>query len=518
MRSIKKNPVLLAEQMAAVDRYTIEKIGIPGAVLMEQAGKAVADVCLQQLRPGSSAKVVVLCGCGNNGGDGFVVARRLLGIVPEVKVILLGSVDKLKGDAELNALCWQKLGQKIDLFEASTESDFLTADLIVDALLGTGSKGALRAAYARAAKLINMSNAIVIAVDLPTGVDADTGEVDENAVKAQSTVTFGALKAGLIFSPGREYTGRLHCADIGFPQKAFSAVKNETFLLPNDEIHTLLPSRHPAVFKNKCGQIFVIAGSEGMAGAAALTSTAALRAGGGLVVLGTKPDIIAQLAAHPLEVVKHPLHWQNNSMPAKNLEKFRERLQWADVVAIGPGLGLEDDAEFWLEQVLSYFHGPLIIDADGINLLRNCKDRLKKRRGGTVLTPHPGEFLRLTGRKKDDLPRVPVSVARQFAEEYNAILLLKGAPSLVALPDGKVYINCAGNPGMATAGMGDVLTGIIAGLSGQITLENATILGMFLHSRAADIAAADIDLLSLTAGDVLSYIPQTFKEIRNRYG
>ncbi len=518
MKFLEKKPVLLAAEMAAVDRYTIEEIGIPGAVLMEQAGKAVSDLCRQKLCLTPTATTLVLCGSGNNGGDGFVIARRLLAYAVEIKIILLGSTAKLKGDAKTNADICRRLGQKIIPFESMTEADFLTADLIIDALLGTGSHGALREKYAQAAKFINRSSARVVAVDLPTGVDADNGTADDNAVKADFTVTFGAAKPGLLFSPGCEYAGNLHVADIGFPQKAFAAVNNETFLLPREEMYHLLPRRQKTDFKNKCGQIFIIAGSEGMAGAAILTSSAALRAGAGLVVLAAETAITTQLATNPTEVVKEPLHWQKSTMQTTSLEKFRQRLQWADVVAIGPGLGQSSQAAFYLQEVLQNYHGPLVIDADGLNLLQGKMEILHRRKGGTILTPHPGEFLRLSGLKKEDIPPVPVAVARRFAVENRIILLFKGAPSIIALPDGQVFINCAGNPGMATAGMGDVLTGTIAGLAGQIPLENAALLGMFLHSRAADLAAKEIDQLALTAGDVLSCLAKSIEETRKQHG
>lgn len=501
--------------MAAVDGFAINNIGIPGAVLMEQAGKSVAEICLSLLKGNASKKAIVLCGSGNNGGDGFVVARHLLHKKIDVKVVLLGALEKLQGDAKLNADVWQKLDQKILFFENFPESEYGNADLLVDAMLGTGSRGGLRGAYAKAAMLVNQSPANVVAVDLPTGVDADSGEVDENAIKADVTVTFGAAKPGLLFSPGRECAGNLHVADIGFPPKAFASVHPKTWLLPAGKMGALLPDRHPADFKNKCGQIFIVAGSEGMAGAASLASSAAVRVGAGLVVLATAPTIVAQLAAHPVEVVKEPLHWQEHAMTGESRKRLHTRLQWAHAVAIGPGLGQSAEAKFWLEEILHNYHGPLIIDADGLNLLQGRVDILKKRQGETVVTPHPGEFLRLSGLQKDDLKPVPIEIAREFATHNNVHLLLKGAPSLLAFADGRVYINSAGNPGMATAGMGDVLTGAIIGLAGQMPLPQAALLGMFIHSRAADIAIKSIDPLSLTAGDVISHLSQTFMELRN---
>ncbi|KAA3662576.1 MAG: NAD(P)H-hydrate dehydratase, partial [Calditrichaeota bacterium] len=370
---------------------------------------------------------------------------------------------------------------------------------------------------AKAARFVNQSAAKVVAVDLPTGVDADSGEADENAVRADATITFGAAKPGLLFSPGREYAGTLRIADIGFPPKAIDTVHPNTWHLPKNEMSTLLPKRHPADFKNKCGQILIVAGSEGMAGAASLTSSSAVRVGAGLVVLATTSDIVAQLAAHPLEVVKEPLQWQGQNMTDDSVQRLRARLQWAHAVAIGPGLGQSAEAKLWLDEVLQHYNGPLIIDADGLNLLQDRMDLLKKRQGETVLTPHPGEFLRLSGLQKNDLKPVPIDMAREFATRYGVHLLLKGAPSLLALSNGRVYINSAGNSGMATAGMGDVLTGVISGLAGQLPLQQAALLGMFLHSRAADIAIRTIDPLSLTAGDVLSYLPQTFMELRSSH-
>lgn len=511
---LRKNAVLTAAEMAAVDAYTIQNLGLPGMVLMERAGVAIAGACRRLCPDPQEARVAVLCGPGNNGGDGFVAARHLRESGYAVEVYLLTAAEKLRGDARLNLEIYQKLGHAIHPFTPETLRDLRRTDLIVDALLGTGAKGNLRDPIRRATQAINASPARVLAVDIPTGVDATTAAIDDDAVRATATVTIGARKTGLLFSPARECTGELIVADIGFPRQAFEHVAARTFLLDDAVAASLLPQRPLDVFKNRCGQILIIAGSIGMDGAAALCSKAALHAGAGLVILATPAPVAHSIGAALHEVMKLPLPEIDGMLAPRAWEALHPKLAWASVVALGPGLGQNAAVAEVVEKTVAHYPGVLVIDADGLNALAGKTKHLAKRPGPTILTPHPGEFVRLSGVTKEAVHTDPVGVAREFAVAHGVHLLLKGAPSLAVLPDGRVFINAAGNPGMATAGMGDVLTGVIAGLAGQMPdPAEAMLLGMFAHSRAGDLATARTGQLALTAGRTLEALGAAFLSI-----
>ncbi len=511
---VKHKWILRAEEMADVDRHAIEQLGIPGAVLMEQAGRAVADICLELLPEPDHARVIVVCGRGNNGGDGFVVARRLAETVADVRVVLLAETDQVRGDALLNLQIWQRLGHPIEKWDGDSANRFADADLIVDAMLGTGARGNLREPYRQVCRHINAVSARVVAVDLPTGVDANTGACDPDAVQADATVTFGALKPGLIFSPGYEHAGRIVVADIGFPHAAFEAVHPQTFYLDEQIAGSLLPERERTAFKNRCGQIYVLAGSMGMGGAAYLCSRAALRAGAGLVILGCPDRLAEQFEGRLIEVIKEPLAQENGQLAKAAWQTIEKRLDWADAIAAGPGLGTGKGVEALIQKLIAGYKGITVLDADGINVLAGRPEVFKKTKGTVILTPHPGEFSRLTGLSKDDVLQNPIQTAREFAETYGVYVLLKGAPSVAALPSGEVFINGAGNPGMASAGMGDVLTGVIAGLAGQThDARSALLLGMFVHSRAGDAARESLGELALNAGDVLDSLANVFSRL-----
>ncbi len=503
------DPVLAAGQMAAVDKFTIEKVGIPGAVLMEQAGLAVARQCRRMLsEPGP---VVVLCGKGNNGGDGFVAARRLRQWGIACEIFLLGKVDDLTGDARLNAEIWHNLGGSVHPFSPADAADALQkAVLIIDAMLGTGARGGLRGSYQEAARLANTSPADVVAVDLPTGIDADTGLADADAIRARRTVTFGALKPGLLLAPGADLAGEIEVADIGFPEQAFSAVPAQIFRLKIPSAAALLPQRKRTDYKNKVGHVYVIAGSRGMDGAALLASKAALRAGAGLAILAAPASLAEAMAGGLVEVMKEPLPESDGAVSSTAWPVIEKRLPWADVVAAGPGLGTSAGAGYVVFNLLQQFPGTLVLDADAINIVAGEPEQLRRREAPTILTPHAGEFARISGRSPEEIRNDRIGVAREFAQKYGVYLLLKGAPSLVADPEGRVFFNCAGNPGMATAGMGDVLTGVIAGLAGQTGALQAALAGMLLHSLAADIAVEDTGVHALMAGDVLEALGRAF--------
>lgn len=501
-----------AQEMQAIDGFTIDTLGLPGRVLMENAGRATFEMIRQRWQPLSGKRASVFCGKGNNGGDGFVVARLLSGAGVLCDTFLLGNPQDLRGDAAANFTLLTALGYRVQSLQAVDELPALTGvDFVIDALLGTGVRGSLTGLLADAVRHLNQSGRPILAVDLPTGMNADTGAVAGPCIRAALTVTFGARKTGLLFSPAREYAGELHVADIGFPASAFQHAACNTYWLAPEMMQAWLPQRPRDAFKNRVGQILVIAGSTGFGGAARLTATAALRAGAGLVVLAAPQSLLSSLEAATAEVIKLPLPEQDGKIAPGGFELLAERLSWADVVALGPGLGVAPGTSELVKKILATYDKTLVLDADGLNVLAGEVSAIRNSRASLILTPHPGELSRLLPVAKNEISGNAIAVARQAAQELDQIVLLKGAPSLIALPSQEVMINSTGNAGMATAGSGDVLTGLIAGLAGQ-GLEPAAAagLGVFLHGLAGDLACEELGMWSMLAGDILQHVPQAF--------
>jgi NAD(P)H-hydrate epimerase len=338
-------------------------------------------------------------------------------------------------------------------------------------------------------------------------------------VKAQLTVTIGCRKQGLLFSPGREHAGELVIADIGFPEAAFRQaaeqnVKLATFLLDGIVLSRWLPVRPPNAFKNRVGQILVIAGSAGFGGAARMTAVSALRAGAGLVVLAAPSSLVPSLEAATAEVIKLPLLEEGGAVSAAAVEQLQNRLQWAEVIAIGPGLGTAEGAKRVVRNILAEYSGTIVLDADALNVIAGQQEIIRRAAGKIILTPHPGELSRLTGANKMAIATNPVAIARQTAEELGQVLVLKGAPTVIASPTGEVFINSTGNAGMATGGSGDVLTGIIAGLAGQsLDPLRSALLGVYVHGLAGDFARDQLGEWSMLAGDIMEYLPMALQHL-----
>lgn len=504
--------VVTAAEMAAVDNFTIATLGLPGRVLMENAGRAVFDLLRSRRQPLSSKRVAVFCGKGNNGGDGFVIARLLHEAGAQCDTFTMAPRHEMHGDARANFELLQTLGGALHrLQEQSALPDLSHYDFIVDALLGTGARGPLQGFLAQVVQHLNLSGRPIIAVDLPTGMEADTGAIAGPCIHAQSTVTFGARKRGLLFSPAREYAGELFVADLGFPRGAFETAASKTYLLQSDFMAAWLPQRPPDAFKNRLGQILVVAGSRGFGGAARLTATAALRAGAGLVVLAAPQSLLPALEAATAEVIKLPLPEENGALAVSSFDELSDRLQWAEVVALGPGLGASRGVREVVLRVLQTFKGLVVLDADAINVLAGEVEVLRNAASRIILTPHPGELKRLLAGHEDWMDSSPVETARRVAKELGQILVLKGAPTVVGVPSEEVLINSTGNAGMATAGSGDVLTGLIAGLAGQgLAPAKAAVLGVYLHGLAGDFAREQLGEWSMLAGEILNFLPQAF--------
>jgi NAD(P)H-hydrate epimerase len=456
--------VVTAQEMAAVDEFTIKTLDLPGRVLMENAGREAFAIIRAKWQPLGGKSAAVFCGKGNNGGDGFVVARLLGEAGVACEIFLLGKSEEVRGDALANYQILEKLGHAvISLPPAGELPDLSQKDFIVDALLGTGVRGTLQGQLAEVINHLNASRKPVVAIDLPTGMDTNSGAVEGPCVRATITVTFGAHKMGLLFSPAREFAGEVHVADIGFPELSYQNAAGPSYLLQGASMANWLPQRPPDAFKNRVGQVLVIAGARGFGGAARLAATAALRAGAGLVVLAAPASLIPSLEAAVSEVIKLPVpEDQGGGIALGTFKALQDRLAWADVVALGPGLGTSPAVGELVGQILENFKGTVVLDADGLNVLSGDLQALRQSTSRIILTPHPGELKRLVAGDQTLLAGAPVEKARRVAEELGHILVLKGAPTIVALPSEEILINTTGNAGMATAGSGDVLTGLIA--------------------------------------------------------
>jgi len=516
--------VVTAEEMQAVDKYTIETLNLVGRVLMETAGRAVFAAICARWQPLKEKHAAVFCGKGNNGGDGFVVARYLQEAGVRCQTFLLDAASDLRGDAAANYMILTRLGYAVqEISNTETLPDLRQTDFIVDALVGTGVRGPLQGLLAQVVTHLNGSGKPIIAIDLPTGMNADTGEVAGPCVRAQLTVTIGCRKQGQLFSPGREHAGELIVADIGFPEAAFREAANDkngkfsTFLLTREVVSNWLPRRPANAFKNRVGQILVLAGSRGYGGAARLAAVSALRAGAGLVMLAAPESLLPQFEAATAEVMKLPLPEENGIISAGAMTTLQDRLPWADVMALGPGLGISAGVQSIVKQMLAEFSGTIVLDADALNNLSGQQDAIRRAAGKIILTPHPGELARLTGANKLAIANNPVAIARQTAEELGQVLVLKGAPTVIASPTGEVFINSTGNPGMATGGSGDVLAGIIAGLAGQgLDPLRAALLGVYVHGMAGDCARDHLGEWSMLAGDIMEHLHVALQELAKR--
>ena len=496
--------VLTAAQMREVDRRTSE-LGVPGLVLMENAGQRVVEVLAHAYAPLRDQRIIVMCGKGNNGGDGLVVARQLYTrFRPRaLHVVLAGDPGEMEGDAAANYRMLEAVGCPVS-FELSAEME--TATLIVDALLGTGIHGA---AKGRALELIRAINdrfplADVVSVDLPSGLDSDSGVPPGETVHASHTVTFTAPKLCHVLSPC-ELSGHLHVAAIGSPRELFEqdAAIYLSLSEPGLFAHLFRPRVRDSN-KGLYGHALVIGGSRGKSGAAAMAGIGALRAGAGLVTVASTEAALGSIAAHAPEIMTELLAFDD---PAR--ARILER---KNVVAIGPGLGQDPQTVQFVRGMVEQTPLPMVVDADGLNALAGHPTRYRWPR---IFTPHPGEMSRLNGRTIAEIQADRIAAARAFATERDVYLVLKGNRSVVAAPDGRVWINPTGSPAMATGGTGDVLTGLIAGLVAQFPdqIDTALLAAVYLHGRCGELGAAKLGEKSLIATDLFEYLPEAMREV-----
>ncbi|MCD6319023.1 NAD(P)H-hydrate dehydratase [Candidatus Aerophobetes bacterium] len=508
--------------MRELDSLAIEKIGIPGLVLMENAGEKVAELIEEKCSPLSGKLIYIFCGRGNNGGDGLVAARHLFNKRCRVRVFLATQKDKLKGDAATNLKIALNIG--IDVREIVSESDVFSLKkelekkrVIVDALLGTGAKGAPRGVIKELIKLINSLEGNVVAVDIPSGVDADTGEVPGEAVKAKWTVTFAYPKRGLYLYPGMDYTGKIKVVDIGIPYNLLDEGKIKSNLFIREDVPPNLFFRKPSSHKGSFGHLLVIAGSRGMTGAGALASLAALRVGAGLVTLGIPCSLNPILEMKLTEVMTLPLpETEEGTLSLKALDKICQFARRCKALVLGPGLSTQEETKELVKKIMVSLKIPLVLDADGITALAENTKLIAQYPAPLIITPHPGELSRLLSISIPEVQKDRIFSSKILAEKTGKIAILKGARTVITDEQGNSWVNSTGNPGMASGGSGDVLSGILGGflVQGMGPLMAAKI-GVYLHGLSADLVVKEKGQLSLIAGDILENIPQAIRSLKN---
>ena len=508
------------KQMKAIDEIAINEFGIPGIVLMENAAIAVVKEIERTLGEIRNKSVTVFCGKGNNGGDGFAVARHLFNLGAHVLVVIVGKKEEIQGDALINLNIIENMNLPIiqvsgETYSEETMRSLFSCDLIVDALLGTGIRGKVNGVMAEVIHQINLSGNKVVSIDVPSGINGNTGEVCGVCIHAEKTVTFALPKQGLLMYPGAAYVGELVVADISIPGCIIEEQKINVHTIEKEYVQSLFPNRNRDSHKGDFGRIFIIAGSKGMTGAAVMAASAAMKSGAGLVTVGCPASLNDILEVKLTEEMTLPLEdGMRGVLSPECIKKILSKLSKSDVILFGPGLSEHPDIYRILESVLSWSGKPVIIDADGINALSSNINILRRCKVPIVLTPHPGEMSRLIGIGIKDIQADRINIARTFAMEWNVILVLKGARTIVAQPDGQIYINLTGNPGMATAGSGDVLAGMIASFIGQgLSADDAAIAAVYMHGYAGDIAAQKYGEHPLVATDIIKALPEAFKAI-----
>jgi len=510
--------LVTAQQMKEMDRLTIESFGIPGIVLMESAGRGTVDALFRHFPDVRHMKVGIAAGRGNNGGDGFVIARYLASNHIELAVYLLSERERVRGDAAANLKLLDQMGVPVHEVPDMTAFEFhrgqmRDCDLWVDAMLGTGLKSDVRGLFKEIIEFLNTLQKPIVAVDIPSGLDSDTGKPRGCCIKATLTVTFGLPKIGHIMLPGTEFVSTLEVVDIGIPPAIVDEVGPKQHLLTREVIKPCFRSRALQSHKGSTGHLLVIGGSPGKTGAAVMTSRAAMRMGAGLVTLGIPKSLNMAMESQLTEVMTVPLPENaNQTLGLSAYEKIMGLLEGKKGLAIGPGMGTANPTQDLVRRLIQTSPVPVVIDADGLNALVGGLEYLKDLKVPVVMTPHPGEMARLVGTTPSQVQQERIRKARNFATTHKVYLVLKGARTVVAHPDGTASINPTGNPGMASGGMGDVLTGMIAGLIVQgLSVSEAANAGVYLHGCAADFLAQSMGPVGFLASDVIEILPGQIK-------
>jgi hydroxyethylthiazole kinase-like uncharacterized protein yjeF len=529
--------IVSAAEMRDIDRVTSERYGVPSSTLMENAGSAVARFILSDYP--EAERVGVVCGKGNNGGDGFVVARKLVEAGRSVRVLLLCDPKDLKGDAAAMFMamapklqsqsCSPVIVHETSALDTSNAAEIFSADLVVDAILGTGFRPPVSPLYAAAIGKMNAGAAPIVAVDIPSGADADAMQVrgaagaagatglEGDRARADAVVTFTAPRPAHVFA--QLTSGPTVIAPIGSPAEAITSQLG-LHLSTDSDFAALLAPRAREGNKGSYGHVLVIGGSLGKAGAAAMAGFAALRAGAGLSTIATAKSAVATVAAYHPEVMTEPLpETDEGTISLRALGPGLDALlEQKTLIAIGPGISRNSETAEFVRTVANGRQKGMVVDADGLNAFEGATDALNGAGRTLVITPHPGEMARLTGLSIAEIQRNRLDVTRDFARKHGLIVVLKGHRTLIAAPDGTVWVNPTGNPGMATGGTGDILTGIVAGLIAQHPQDalEATALAVYLHGLAGDLACESVGENSLVATDLVRFLPQAFARARNQ--
>lgn len=506
-----------AQQMAELDRVAIQHYGIPSLVLMENAGRSCTDrifrILEEKVGAPQEASVAVVCGKGNNGGDGMVIARHLHNRGVYVEVFLLGEVEDLSKDARTQYEILRRMDLEIRVIRDTEGIEDLRSyleevHLCVDAILGTGISSPLSGTVREVVEVINLSMATVFAVDIPSGIDATTGRILGEAIRADYTGTFGLLKLGNVLLPGSIHCGETDIYDIGIPSRAvFDAdIKAET--LEEQVVKSMLSVRPPDFHKGDAGRVYIVGGSPGMTGAPCLAGVAALRMGAGLITVATPASLRPIVEAKQMEVMCAGVpDGGGGYFTPEMIPSLLETIAKADVVVVGPGLGMTEAMPRFLKDLLPKIKVPFLLDADALNALSGQVNTLQSAVAPCIITPHPGEMSRLTRESIEAIEASRIDSARHMAEEEGVTVILKGARTIVATPKGDIFINTSGNPYMASGGMGDALTGMIAALASQgLSPTDAACAGVFLHGLSADLLVREHPMTPVTAMDVIGNI------------
>jgi hydroxyethylthiazole kinase-like uncharacterized protein yjeF len=508
--------VAKVDEMKTLDRRATDEFGIAQDLLMENAGQAVYFAVLQELGM-KDMKFVVFCGGGNNGGDGLVVARKIHSNGGEVKVFLLDDEAKFRGAARRNFEIVSRMPIEMSRISSmdSVIPELFDCDAVVDAIFGTGLVRRVSGIHKQVIKLINESQSTVFSVDIPSGINGNTGEVMGVAVEADYTVSFGLPKLGNMLYPGYQHCGKLYVSHISFPP----ALHDSDAIKAAVNSPVELPERAKDTYKGSYGKALFIAGSSSYLGAPYFSALSFLKAGGGLSYLATPKSIAPSIASQGREIVFAPQkETASGSISLENKDELLELSQTVDVVVLGPGLSLARETQELVRKLAAAIDKPLLVDGDGITAIAGDLRRVKNRAAPTILTPHLGEMSRIAKMEIGEVSKNRIDVLQRMTKELNATIVLKGAHSLIGYPDGTVFINVSGNSGMATAGSGDVLTGTIPAMYGLgLPLEDAVRTGVFVHGFAGDVAAVDKGEDGMTAQDIVDYLPETVKLYRENF-
>jgi len=515
--------VLTGTQMKALDQKAIEEHGIPSLVLMENAGRNIAEVMADEIEDLAEAQILVVSGKGNNGGDGLCAARHLIHMGVLVEVFIIGARDEISAESEVQAKFLEEMGEEIHYLDSEDaleelETSLVYSDIVLDAILGIGVSGAPRGLYKSAIEAVNKSQALVIAADVPSGVNADTGHVtSETAIQADLTITIEFPKVGLLLYPGSEYAGDVISTPIGYPEQLADEIEAEALLIEEPFVHAVMPMRQPHSHKGTYGKLLLIAGSTGMSGAAMMAGEAALRSGLGLLYMGYPQSLSQVIESNIWEAVKIPLTEEDGALSEASALRIKNTIESLkiDALAMGPGLSQRLPITKLVQDLLGTIEIPVLIDADGINALANPDGLklLKSLKTSAILTPHPGEFAKLSGNSVEDIEADRIDSAKSFASKHGVVLVLKGTPTVIGLPDGTAFVNTTGNSGLATGGSGDVLTGIIGGLLAQgLEAQFAAAAGVYIHGALADALLDETGERAMLPRDLLSAMPDFMKE------